>query len=320
MAFTYKKRDASALEKRAKQQGTDFQGIIPPDVKVYTVKKGDNYIRILPPTWDDADHYGLDVWVHYGIGPDKASVLCLHKMDNSPCPLCEAQMRADRAGDEELAKELKPGRRVLVWILDRNDEAAGPQAWTMPWTLDRDICKVSRDKHTGAIYAIDDPYDGYDISFEKEGEGLTTKYTGIQLARKASSVDQETLEFIKELPLPDILVKRDYAELQTLFAGSGMEKEETPSRREPARREAVHREELPQRDAPPARRPLPARSETPTRGAPLDDDDIPFDKGSPREAAPTRREPTRSSELEAPTPSGASRAAELRERLKNRGK
>jgi hypothetical protein len=187
VAFQYKKRDAGAWEKRASQQGGDYQGFIVDEAKVYTPKKGDNFVRILPPTFENADHYGIDVWVHYGIGPDRASAICLQKMKNMPCPLCEARARAERGGDEDLAGELKPSRRVMVYMLDRKDEAAGPQVWSMPWTLDREVCKISRDKRTGQVYAIDDPNEGYDLSFEREGEGMMVKYAGIQLSRRPSS-------------------------------------------------------------------------------------------------------------------------------------
>jgi hypothetical protein len=300
------------LEKRAAQQGGDFQGFIIDEVKVYTPKKGDNYIRILPPTWEGADHYGLDLWVHYGIGPERAAVLCLRKMKNEPCPLCEAMARAERSGDEELAKELKPGRRVIVWVINRNDEQQGPLVWPMAWTLDRDICKISRDKRTGAVYAIDHPDEGFDVSFEKEGEQMMTKYTGIQLARRATSVDQESLDFVAELPLPDVLRWRDYAEVATIFEGSGMEKASAtrqasgePAQRAPAggtpRRQPTQiRQEPPQEEEPPP----PIEEYV---GDPLPPEDPPA-PATQRPATPAPTAPA------APT-GGASRAAEIRARL-----
>ena len=80
MAFEYKKRSQEALDKRATQQGGDFQGFLLDDFRTYAVKKGDNWIRFLPPTFDGATHYGMDVWVHYGIGPDNASAICIASM------------------------------------------------------------------------------------------------------------------------------------------------------------------------------------------------------------------------------------------------
>lgn len=251
MAFKYRSRDTSTLEKRSSQQGGDFKGFIADDFRTYQPKKGDNWIRILPPTWDDPEHYGMDVWVHYGIGPDRASAVCIAKQphpitgEKGHCPLCEARAAAERAGDEELAAELKPARRVMVWILDRKDEAQGPLIWAMPWTLDRDICKVSRDKRTGEVYVIDHPDNGYDVMFDRDGDGMNVKYVGLQIARRSSSVDQDSLDFVEGAPLPLTMLWRDYDELKELYDGSGM----------------ANKSERPARDARPSRDERPARDD-----------------------------------------------------------
>ena len=323
MAFKYQARDPKAWEKRADQQGSDFKGVIIDDVETYTPKKGDNFVRILPPTFENPEHYGMDVWVHYGIGPDRASALCLHKMKNEKCPICDARMAAERRGDEDMASELKASRRVLVWILDRNDQAKGPMAWTMPWTLDRDICKISRDKRTGQIYTIDDPNEGYDLSFEREGEKMQVKYTGIQLSRRPSSVDEDTLDYISELPLTEILVWRNFDELSEMFGSGGepaSERGARPGRDAPRNERAEAAPARRESSAPPARRALPQREQPDARDQGVDEDDIPFDQPAAQEDRPQTRRPMREADPEperaAPPPtSGGSRAAELRARL-----
>jgi len=219
MKFKYKPRPVDAWEKRANQQGSDWKGIIKDDYKQYNPPKGDNYVRILPPTWEDPEHYGLEVYVHFGIGPDRASIICINHMQNKKCPICEARQRAQRTGDEELARELQANKRVLVWMLDRKDEAKGPMIWSMPWTLDRDFVKVSKDRATGEYYQIDDPENGYDISFDKTGEGIATKYMGTQVARRPSSVDQDIIDFIAEEPLPNAIVYLSYDEIKSIYEG-----------------------------------------------------------------------------------------------------
>lgn len=219
MVFQYRKRGADAWEKRANQQGSEFQGIIKDEFKTFGPAKGDNFIRILPPTFDNAEHYGMDVYVHYSVGPDKATVLCLSKMLKEPCPICEARVKAERANDDELANELKASKRVLVWMIDRKEEGKGPLLWPMPWTLDRDFSKLARDPRSGEVYLIDHPEEGFDISFEKTGDGINTKYVGIQLARKASSVDSDIIDYIVKEPLDQTLVWRDYDDIQKMFRG-----------------------------------------------------------------------------------------------------
>ncbi len=115
---------------------------------------------------------------------------------------------------------MKPTRRVLAWIIDRKDEKK-TLLWPMAWTVDRDISKVARDRQTGELYQLDHPEAGYDVSFDVEGEAATRKYTGIQLARRPSSVSEQFLDFIVSHPLPDCLIWRSYAEMLELLSPGG---------------------------------------------------------------------------------------------------
>lgn len=334
MAFKYQKRDASAWEQRANQRGNDFINITSDDYQTYTTEKGDNWVRFLPPTWEDAPHYGLDVWVHYNVGPDRGQVLCSLKMKGDPCPICEAHARASRAGDDELKRELAAGKRVLVWMLNLKDEKKGPMLWAMPWTLDAAITKVCKDPRTGALYMIDDPEDGYGVSFERTGEQLTTKYTGIQIDRKPSSVDPDFIEFVVEVPLPTTLVWMSYDQIQKLFEGGGHDApagkqpehdtkrdERRDDRREEPRREEARQEEKPNTGF---RRRGETRQEEQAandqRASP-DDDPRREARGNgagngadPREEAPAADD----RRADDSAPSGKTKAQELRERFARR--
>lgn len=221
MPYTYRPRSAQAWDKRANQSGGEFETFIQENFQVYRPKKGSNSVRILPPTFDDADHYGIDVHVHYSIGPTKASVLCLQRMKGTPCPICEARNRYLKIGDEEAANELRASKRVLIWMVDRNDEDRGPMLWPMPYTLDRDFSQLAKDKQSGEIYALDHPDDGYDIFFDRGGEGKLVQYTGKQLARRPSAVTDEVLDYVEERPLPATLIWRDYEAVNKLYEGGG---------------------------------------------------------------------------------------------------
>jgi hypothetical protein len=228
--FKYQRRDPAEIEKRATQQGGEFQGIIVDEVKTYSVKKGDNFVRILPPTWKAPKNWGYDVWVHYSVGPEKATVLCLAKMpEHQACPICEARAAAERAGDEERMSDLRAIRRVVVWMIDKKEPEKGPMIWAMPWTLDRDIAAACKDAETGAVYYCDDPDKGYNISFTKTGEGRNTQYGGVQLSRKASSVDQADLGIAIAVPVPETLVWRDYDEVLALYEGPTGGKKRKPA-------------------------------------------------------------------------------------------
>lgn len=228
--FQYRPRPAEQWQKRADQKGSQFIGYVKDQFTVFTPPEGDNWGRILPPSWDEPDHYGIEVWSHFGVGPLNANVLCPLRMDKQPCPVDEEREAGEKEGREDL-DSLKPNKRVLVWWLDRKDENAGPQVWPMPWTLDRDIAILSLDPQSKELYQIDHPYNGFDIFFTRVGKDKQTKYTGLRIARKATSVDDRHLEFIKAHPLPSILIQRTYDEIKELFIGGKAQETRTASPR-----------------------------------------------------------------------------------------
>lgn len=220
--FEYRQRDASSARKRAESSGKDYDRYLEDVVDGFQVSDGDNVVRILPPTWSDADHYGHDIYVHYEIGPDKGTYLCLQKMKGEPCPICEERKRAAAEGDEDYAKKLEPKKRVLVYVIDRNKEKEGLKVWAMPWTLDRDIVKVSVDKRSGEVMSIDHPDDGYDVMFERQGKGPRTEYVGVSIDRRSSPLDNDkALDIAQEHPLPSLLKFYPYEHIASVFGGGG---------------------------------------------------------------------------------------------------
>lgn len=262
--FKYRARSAEDWDKRANQRSGDFESFIHDDFTIWSPKKGTNAIRILPPTFDDPDHYGINIYVHYNIGPNKASVLCLSQMKNQRCPVCESRNKLLKLGEEDEAKELKAGKRVLVWMLDRTDTGRGPMLWAMPYTLDKDFCGLAKDPQTGEISPIDHPDDGFDIYFDKSGDGMLTQYSNKKLAKRSSPVSDEALNYVEDRPLPKTLVWRTYDEIKELYEG-GPSEDNAPAvnpRSNPPRRGGAEEEPPPSRrtngvshdDAAPTRR------------------------------------------------------------------
>lgn len=228
MSFQYKARDPQQWEKRSKQSGSQYEGFALDQYKTFSLKK-DNWIRILPPTWDEARHYGMDIWVHFGVGPSNGTVLCLYKMQGKPCPVCEAHARAEARGDEKATSELKPTRRVLVWLIDRQTDKPGeevgkenPMLWAMPWTVDREISTICKDRTTGELFMIDHPESGYDVTFTREGEkGVNVKYVGFRLSSRATAIDPKFLDYIAQNDLKKTLNWRTYDEVKSILEGAG---------------------------------------------------------------------------------------------------
>jgi hypothetical protein len=223
--FEYKKRTKEDYDRRA-TAGAGREGFLAEGVTMFSPKAGDHSIRILPPTWDEAEHYGFDAYAHYDIGPDGGAYLCLDRMKGEPCPICEARSKAIADGEEELQEKLKWRRRVLCYVIDRDNEKEGPLLWSMPQSLDKEISSVCQDKKTGEVYDPDDPSEnGYDVSFTREGEKLKTKYVSVQVDRRSSPLSEdedqatEWLTYIQENPVPDQLVFPDPDHIARLVEG-----------------------------------------------------------------------------------------------------
>ncbi len=229
--FKYRgsERSSEDVSRRAKQTGGGYDSYLLPDIPFFKPKEGENQVRILPPTWEDVAKWGtnweIQVHMHRNVGPDEGTYLCLDKMLGQPCPVCDARRQA---ADEEERDALRPQWRALAWIIDRDDEKAGPQVWGLPLTLFREINLRSMDKKTGAVVLIDDPENGYDLFFTKEGTGKKTKYISVEIDRDPTPIhdnekrQDQWLEYLAENALPDVLnyFEPDHIE-QVLFGRGG---------------------------------------------------------------------------------------------------
>jgi len=242
--FHYRERTREDLKERANMRGGNFDDYIKPKYKKYKVRDGKNLIRILPPTWENARHYGLDIWLNYSIGPDNNTYLSLSKMGKGRDPIAEAQREASREGDEKLAKDLSPKQRILMWVIDRQAEDEGPQLWAAPFSVDKDFATLSFDPDTNEVIFIDDPDKGCDVRFFKEGTGLTTKYPAAQMKilkpkplHEDEKLMDEWLAFVQDNPVPECLNYYDADYIAEVFSGQPKAKpqEQDKEDEEPAR-------------------------------------------------------------------------------------
>lgn len=313
-SFKYKPRTAEDIRSRA--VGGGKEGFVAEGIRSWTPKAGAHDIRILPPTWDNARHYGYDVFAHYNVGPDGTPFLCLKKMKNESCPICDERSRAAREGDDELSDELKWRQRVACYVIVRGQEREGPMLWFMPKSFDTDLAKISTDKKDGSVYDVADPDEGYDVSFEREGQGLNTKYQGLVIDRRKSPLSDDDREyddwikFISDHPIPDVLIFRTQEELEDVVGdglvvskrdrgakkGNGKDEaeEKAPSGRprlKDTRRDEEEEEERPRRRAP-ARDEEEEEEEKPAKRRSA------RDEGEEEEEKPRRRSSSRDEEEE----------------------
>lgn len=240
--FRYQPRSTDDVNRRASQRGGAFDGTVQDRFQVFSPKEGTHKLRILPPTWENASHYGLDIYMHYSIGPDNQQYICLNKMKNERCPVCEERKQMEADGEADAVKALAPRKRVAVYVIDRKNESDGPKVWLMPWTVDRDIATLSVDE--GEALLIDHPEDGYDIEVRREGAALNTDYI-IKVGRRKSPLhdDEEVsaawLAKITEHPIPEVLQYYSYDHIKGVLHGKPKpepEDEATEDKQEARRR------------------------------------------------------------------------------------
>lgn len=228
--FVYRgdKRSVESVVRKSKQSGGAYDSYLLPDIQMFKVKEGESTVRIMPPSWDEksdakwGDGWDIQVFLHYGVGPDNATYLCLDKMSGETCPICEARRKST---DEDERDALRSAARFLCWAIDRDNEKAGPQVWSMPTTVFREINLRSVDKKHNTPIPVDDPENGYDIIFSREGSNKKTKYSAFEIDRDPTPLaDDEKLQdrwlnYISEHPLPECLQIYDAKHIEGVLFG-----------------------------------------------------------------------------------------------------
>jgi len=211
---SYKGIDPTHLKKRAERSGGNFESIYKQGTNMFRPAQGDNNFRILPPTWEDPQHFGYTIWVHSWVGADNSTYLCPQKMLNKRCPICAASAEAAAAGEQDEAKNLKAKERVVYYVLDRDEDDNIPRIYDVSWSLDKEIVNQAEDKKTHQWLPIENPNVGYDVFMRRTGVKLNTRYTGVQIDRSPSplSDSQKIMDKIDEHitanPIPSLLVFR----------------------------------------------------------------------------------------------------------------
>lgn len=227
--FVYrgKNRTADDVTKKANEGSRDYDSIFKSGLPVFKPKEGENVVRVLPSTWEEPD-WDLTVYSHYGIGPDNARYLCLEHTEDCKCPVCEARSETT---DEEEKDALRTAKGAVCWVVDRDDEKAGPQLWPLPFTKVRnEIYARSIDRKTREAILIDDPEEGYDITFFRKGTGERTQYSGVEVARdpsplsENSKTQQRWLDYISEHPLTECLNYYSYEHVKKALYGKATKK------------------------------------------------------------------------------------------------
>jgi hypothetical protein len=151
-AFDYQPPTFEEASKLTERRGSRFDNIIKQDgPRFFKAKGGDNFIRILPPTWEKARHYAYTISVHRNIGPDRTTYLCLKENETAPekdCPICQERYDLGRRGNvgQKDVDLLRATTSQLIYLIDRSNEDQGPVIWTISNKSDLEILAQSLEK------------------------------------------------------------------------------------------------------------------------------------------------------------------------------
>jgi len=225
----------------------------------------DNFIRIVAPNSEDP--FRLIIWRHQNVGANGNTYLCLNKMYEERCPICELLAKLKLEDPKHPALDtMYAGRRVLMYVVDTRDdetEAEGTKWFDCPPSVYTGLVGAAKVKRTGAVIDIACPDEGCTVSFERQ-QKKGNPYCNYDREESTSIPD----EWFANLPAyEDILLLPEAADIELQISGIGVgtrdaKDEKTSSRRRqaPAKDEASTRR---------SRRSRPAAAEEKAEEAPV---------------------------------------------------
>lgn len=214
----------------------------------------------------EAADYRLTALVHYNMGVNKDSVLCL-RMINEKCPICEERVKLDE--EDPAYRALGPSRRTFynVAVLDSDTERDKDiQVWDAPSQSIEDVLVDLSKPRRGGTLPFWKPEEGYIVTFDRRGSGLNTKWTNVRIEKleQCDFADEELDElFEAALPFDEIVEVKAYEELQELLGetalGSAEENGSEPitqpsNTRRSRQRAAPEDDDIPEHPTPATRR------------------------------------------------------------------
>ena len=218
--------------------------------KTWKVTDKSHKVRLLPVHPDDnINFYGLTVHIHTNVGVNGDQFLCLKRMKNINCPICEHQVLLWDT-EPEMAKDLYPQTRYLVWLVDLSQasDKQTAQIWSCPRTAMDDILGASYKKSTDEILNLANIDDGIAIYFDREKTPNTTfsKYKNFQLDDAPIVAKEIWLNNI--VSFTEVIEYASYEEIKNTFFGLNEEiepkKDVSPLGETPKNSETTQKEEV----------------------------------------------------------------------------
>lgn len=169
--------------------------------KFWKAKVGENTIRFLPPRKGKDSIFTLmsKHWIAVPGEKRKSTFVCPKAMTRgkSPCPACDMADRLESSrsrADQEQARDFQPRKSCLAWIIDRGNEAKGPQMYDVPPSVVEKLRTIRNNRALGGDFSH--PLHGFDIVIKREGTGAQdTRYDAFA-ARTSSKLHDDEEQMI----------------------------------------------------------------------------------------------------------------------------
>lgn len=205
------------------------------EVQFFSPVEGRNRINIIPYVIKSKNHplvkkgefeigdkdYVMDVYVHRGVGPSEASVLCLKNTYGKPCPICEQSQVLRKQGKEEEAGALKASRRVFYNVQDLKNPDTLKVFEASHFLFEKELIDEARDDDEGGFVDFADEETGKEIKFRcskvTKGGFEFNEFKSFSFEDRDENIPDELLE--NAISFDEILRVPTYDEAEKILYG-----------------------------------------------------------------------------------------------------
>ena len=288
------------------------------EVQFFSPAEGRNRINIIPYTIKSKNHplvkkgefevgdkdYVMDIFVHRGVGPSEASVLCLKNTYGKPCPICEQSALLRKQGKEDEAGALKPSRRVFYNVQDLKNPDVLKVFEASHYLFEKELIDEARDDEEGGFVDFADEESGKEIKFRcsktSKGGFEFNEFKSFSFEDRDENIPDELLE--SAISFDEIMNVPTYEEAEKILYGrdedddsEDEEEDEVPAKK--SSKKAVAKDEDDD-DADDEEEPAPKKTAKKKPAVEEDDEDEDLDEDDEEEEKPAKKPAKKSKVVE----------------------
>lgn len=288
------------------------------EVQFFSPAEGRNRINIIPYTIKSKNHplvkkgefevgdkdYVMDIFVHRGVGPSEASVLCLKNTYGKPCPICEQSALLRKQGKEDEAGALKPSRRVFYNVQDLKNPDVLKVFEASHYLFEKELIDEARDDEEGGFVDFADEESGKEIKFRcsktSKGGFEFNEFKSFSFEDRDENIPDELLE--SAISFDEIMNVPTYEEAEKILYGrdeddDGEDEEEDEVPAKKSSKKAVAKDEDDD-DADDEEEPAPKKTAKKKPAVEEDDEDEDLDEDEEEEEKPAKKPAKKSKVVE----------------------